>query len=57
MDSDRLKGKKKEIEGEAQQGWGKAKDKARDAWDEVKERGEDAAEDTEREDEPSRSAS
>ena len=30
MDSDRIEGKKKELEGEAQQGWGKAKDKAED---------------------------
>ena len=33
MDSDRVEGKAKETEGEIQQKWGEAKDKARDAWE------------------------
>ena len=36
MDSDRIEGKTKQMEGEAQEGWGKLKDKARDAADDVK---------------------
>jgi len=43
VDSDKLKGKKKEVEGEAQQKWGEAKDKARDTWDDAKDKGEDIA--------------
>jgi uncharacterized protein YjbJ (UPF0337 family) len=36
MDSDRVEGKTKQLEGEAQEGWGKLKDKARDVLDDVK---------------------
>jgi len=36
MDSDRVEGKTKQLEGEAQEGWGKLKDKARDAVDDAK---------------------
>ena len=35
MDSDRVEGKTKQLEGEAQEGWGKLKDKARDVADDV----------------------
>jgi len=35
MDSDRVEGKTKQLEGEAQEGWGKVKDKARDVADDV----------------------
>ncbi len=35
MDSDRIEGKTKQMEGEAQEGWGKLKDKARDAMDDA----------------------
>ena len=35
MDSDRIEGKAKETEGEIQQKWGEAKDKARDTWEDV----------------------
>jgi F0F1-type ATP synthase membrane subunit b/b' len=38
VDSDRIKGKKKELEGEAQQKWGEAKDRARRAWEDAKDR-------------------
>ena len=36
MDSDRIEGKKKQFEGEAQEGWGKLKDKARDVANDAK---------------------
>jgi uncharacterized protein YjbJ (UPF0337 family) len=49
VDSDRVKGKGKELEGEAQQQWGKAKDKARDAWDDAKDKGEDLVDDLDEE--------
>ena len=42
MDSDRIEGKMKELEGEGQQQWGKAKDKARDMWDDVRDEDDDA---------------
>lgn len=45
MDQDRVEGKMKETEGEAQQAWGKAKDKVRDVTDDVKDRFEDEDED------------
>jgi uncharacterized protein YjbJ (UPF0337 family) len=35
MDQDRIEGKTKQMEGEAQEGWGKLKDKARDVADDV----------------------
>ena len=35
MDRDRVEGKTKQVEGEAQEGWGKLKDKARDVGDDV----------------------
>ena len=35
MDSDRVEGKTKQLEGEAQEGWGKLKDTARDVKDDV----------------------
>ena len=36
MDSDRVEGKKREqVEGEAQEAWGRVKDKARDVRDDV----------------------
>jgi hypothetical protein len=41
VDEDRVKGKGKELEGEAQQKWGEAKDKARDVWEDVKDKAED----------------
>jgi uncharacterized protein YjbJ (UPF0337 family) len=41
VDEDRVKGKSKEIEGEAQQKWGEGKDKARDVWEDVKDKAED----------------
>lgn len=52
MDSDRVEGKKKELEGEAQQGWGKAKDKVREGWDDAKDNAEDLKEDHERDETP-----
>ena len=52
MDSDRVEGKKKELEGEAQQGWGKAKDKVREGWDDAKDKAEDLKEDRERDEAP-----
>ena len=36
MDSDRVEGKTKQLEGEAQEGWGKLKDTARDVKDDAK---------------------
>ena len=47
MDQDRIEGKEKELEGEAQQTWGEAKDKARDTWDDVKDKAEDVADEVE----------
>jgi uncharacterized protein YjbJ (UPF0337 family) len=56
MDSDRIEGNLKqaegkltgdedrEAEGEAQDAWGKAKDKADDAWESAKDAAEDAKE-------------
>ena len=41
MDSDRVEGKTKQLEGEAQEGWGKLKDKAEDAMSDAKDKGED----------------
>jgi uncharacterized protein YjbJ (UPF0337 family) len=35
MDDDRIEGKRKQIEGEAQVAWGKLKDRARDLRDDV----------------------
>ena len=35
MDSDRVEGKKKQVEGEAQEAWGTVKDKAREVRDDV----------------------
>ena len=35
LDSDRVEGKTKQVEGEAQEAWGKVKDKARDVRDDV----------------------
>ena len=52
MDSDRVKGKKKELEGEAQQSFGKAKDKAREAWDDAKDKAEEMKEERERDEAP-----
>ncbi|MGL6278050.1 MAG: hypothetical protein ACRC50_00650 [Gaiella sp.] len=42
MDADRVEGKSKQLEGEAQESWGKTKDTADDLWDEAKEKGEGA---------------
>jgi uncharacterized protein YjbJ (UPF0337 family) len=56
MDSDRIEGKTKQMEGEAQEGWGKLKDKARDVADDAKDaldRDDDDTED-ERDEELSR---
>ena len=47
MDSDRVKGKAKETEGEIQQKWGEAKDKARDTWEDVKDKAEDVGDEAE----------
>ena len=47
VDSDRVKGKAKETEGELQQKWGEAKDKARDVWEDAKDRGEDVKDEAE----------
>jgi uncharacterized protein YjbJ (UPF0337 family) len=47
VDQDRIEGKEKELEGEAQQTWGEAKDKARDTWDDVKDKAEDVADEVE----------
>jgi uncharacterized protein YjbJ (UPF0337 family) len=55
MDSDQVEGKKKELEGEGQQQWGKAKDKARDVWEDAKDAGEDIADDLRKDDERSAS--
>jgi uncharacterized protein YjbJ (UPF0337 family) len=38
VDDDRIKGKTKQVEGEAQETWGETKDKARDLWDDVKDK-------------------
>ena len=38
MDEDRIEGKAKQVEGEVQESWGEAKDKAREMWDEVKDK-------------------
>lgn len=35
MDDDRIEGKRKQMEGEAQEAWGKLKDRGRDLWDDV----------------------
>ena len=53
MDSDRVEGKTKQLEGEAQEGWGKLKDKARDVADDV----EDAVDRDDDEDEDEKHAS
>ena len=48
MDSDRVEGKTKQLEGEAQEGWGKLEDTARDAVGDAKDaldRDDDEAED------------
>jgi uncharacterized protein YjbJ (UPF0337 family) len=47
VDSDRVEGKAKETEGEIQQAWGKAKDKARDVWEDVTDKAEDVGDDAE----------
>jgi hypothetical protein len=47
VDSNRVKGKKKETAGEMQQAWGEAKDKARDTWEVVKDEAEDVGDDAE----------
>jgi len=40
VDTDRVEGKSKELEGKAQQKWADVKDSAEDAWDDVKHPGE-----------------
>ena len=45
VDEDRIEGKAKQVEGEVQEGWGEAKDKARDLWDDVKDKAEDVKDD------------
>jgi hypothetical protein len=47
VDSDRVKGKAKETEGEIQQKWGEAKDQARDTWEDVKDKAEDIGDEAE----------
>ncbi len=47
MDSDRVEGKAKETEGELQQQWGEAKDKARDVWEDAKDKIDDIGDDAE----------
>ena len=47
VDQDRIEGKEKELEGETQQKWGEAKDKARDAWGDVKDKADDVADEVE----------
>ena len=47
VDSDRVKGKAKETEGEIQQKWGEAKDQARDTWEDAKDKAEDVGDDAE----------
>jgi len=57
MDEDRVEGKTKQLEGEAQEGWGKLKDKARDVADDAKDaldRDDDDDTEEEREEELSR---
>lgn len=49
MDKDRVEGKGKQMEGEAQETWGKAKDKARDTWDDAKDKVEDLKDEGDRE--------
>jgi uncharacterized protein YjbJ (UPF0337 family) len=53
VDEDRVKGKAKQGEGEIQETWGEAKDKARDMWDDAKDAldGDDEDERSEREEE------
>jgi uncharacterized protein YjbJ (UPF0337 family) len=52
MDTDRVEGKGKQMEGKAQETWGEAKDKARDAWDDAKDKAGDLKDDRDREREP-----
>jgi uncharacterized protein YjbJ (UPF0337 family) len=52
MDEDRVEGKEKELEGEAQQAWGKTKDKGRDVWKDAKDKLDDLTEDREEDEEP-----
>ena len=54
MDTDRIEGKTKELEGKGQQKWADAKDAAEDTLEDVKDRGEDATEDSEDRDEATR---
>jgi uncharacterized protein YjbJ (UPF0337 family) len=41
MDTDRIEGKSKELEGETQQKWADVKDAADDKWEDVKDKAED----------------
>jgi uncharacterized protein YjbJ (UPF0337 family) len=52
MDEDRVEGKEKELEGEAQQAWGKAKDEGRDVWEDAKDKLDDLMKDREEDEEP-----
>ena len=52
MDKDRVEGKGKQLEGDVQETWGKAKDKARDTWDDAKDKADDMKDDQDREQEP-----
>jgi len=52
VDKDRVEGKRKQMEGDAQETWGKTKDKARDTWDDAKDKAEDLKDDRDREKEP-----
>jgi membrane protein len=47
MDTDRIEGKKKELEGKGQQKWADAKDAAKDKWEDVKDKAEDVGDETE----------
>jgi uncharacterized protein YjbJ (UPF0337 family) len=52
MDEDRVEGKEKELEGEAQQAWGKTKDKGRDVWEDAKDKLDDLTGDREEDEKP-----
>jgi membrane protein len=61
MDTDRIEGKEKELEGKGQQKWADVKDKAKDSWEDVKDKAEDVGDDAEdrrdeRDEDPARSS-
>ena len=47
MDTDRIEGKPKELEGKGQQKWADVKDTVEDKWEDVKDKSEDVADSAE----------